>query len=165
MRALLAPALFVVLAARCIAPAAAESIDVAGWKVERTDDKSTCTLLSVSDDKKGGFLMGVNSGNLAFIGLVDTELKLTPGASFQAKYHVDSDAPTKITGQAASATTYLLPLGSWKEAQPTFDTASAGNTVYIEIGGDSYEYSLTGSKDAIASFDQCAESIGMPAPK
>jgi hypothetical protein len=118
----------------------------------------------VSDDKKGGFLMGVNTGNLAFIGLVDSDLKLTPGANFQANYHVDSNAPTKIVGQAASATTYLLPLGSWKDAQATFDTASAGNTVYIDIGGDSYEYSLTGSKDAIASFDKCAASIGLPAP-
>jgi hypothetical protein len=145
--------------------ARAESIDVGGWKVERADDKSTCTLLSVSDDKKGGFLMGVNTGNLAFIGLVDTELTLKPGENYQASYHVDGDAPTKIVGQSASPTTYLLPLGSWKDAQPIFDTASAGNTVYLDIGGASYEYSLTGSKDAIASFDKCAASIGMPSPQ
>ena len=164
MRALLATGTFLLLSAHLLSPSLAESMDVAGWKVDRTDDKSTCTLLSVSDDKKGGFLLGVNTGNLAFIGLVDTELKLKPGAAFQASYHVDKGAPTKINGQAASETTYLLPLGSWKEAQPVFDTAAAGTTVYIDVAGDSYEYSLTGSKDAIAEFDKCAASIGMAAP-
>ena len=145
----------------------AESVDVRGWKVEKSGDKASgesCTLLSVSDDNKGGFILGVNSGNLAFIGLVDTDLKMTPGASFQASYHIDSTSPAKIMGQAASATTYILPLGDWKSVQSFFNAASAGNSISIDVGGESYEYSLNGSKDAIASFDQCAVAIGLPAP-
>ena len=147
--------------------ARAESVDVRGWKVERSGDKAsgeTCTLLSVSDDSKGGFILGVNSGNLAFIGLVDTDLKLKTGDNYQATYHIDANEPAKLMGQAASETTYMLPLGDWKSVQRFFDAASAGNSISIDVGGDSYEYSLTGSKDAIATFDQCAVAIGLPAP-
>ena len=137
-----------------------ESIDVAGWTVRRVqgDNKTqSCVAATVADDKSGvGF--GVSTTMQAFMLLIDGTGKLKPGTEQALEWKVDNGKTAKGTGRVVSPQTVVVSLGTVQDVAPFYTAIEEGDNIHLENADDAFDYSLTGSKAALAALTKCLEA-------
>lgn len=160
MRSLLLAAT-ILFAAPAMAPAIAQeigqTIDVGGWKIRRVPGEGkiqTCVAVQQGDDKTAVGFGGTNQGQ-AFLMLIDNTSKLKPNSEVALEYKVDNGKNAKVAATAVNPSTIVAPLGTLNDVAPFFTAVEAGNNIHLETPDSTFDYSLTGSKAALAALEKC----------
>ena len=87
--------------------------------------------------------------------LLDMGGKLKPGSDVALEYKVDSGKTAKVSGTAVNATTIVAVLGTLNDVGPFFTAVEKGDNIHLETSDTVFDYSLTGSKAALAALEKC----------
>ena len=168
LRPTIALAAFLLAATPIVAPAYApanaqdvgQTIDVGGWKVRRTQANpttQTCVAVQQADDKTAvGF--GVTSQGQAFLMLIDPGGKMKSGQDVALEYKVDAAKTTKVAATAANPSTLVATLGTINDVSPFYTAVENGNDIHLETAESTFDYSLKGSKAALAALGTCLQA-------
>ncbi len=154
--------LFLLALSLCASPAFAqdvnESIAVGTWVVRRVQEAGggiqTCVAANPAEDKSAVGFGGTNADK-GFVMLIDPTAKWQPGKEYAFEYKVDGGKTTKTTAFASSGTTLIQVIGSLNDVGPFFTAVEGGNTIHLETDTHEYDYSLSGSKVALAALEKC----------
>ena len=157
--ALVIAGLLTLASAPAMAQAAGQTIKVAGWEIRRDSSATaqSCTAAATASDNVS-LVFGANTQDKTFIMLIDPQLKLKIGQSYGFEYHVDTGKVYKTTADAVAATGMLQIVGSFTDAGPLFTSVENGDTMHFATNGETYDFSLDGSKEALAALAACVKA-------
>ncbi len=160
MRAFLLAATICAVSTPTMAQKLGEIIDVGGWKIERQTlgNGQVCSALREGSDNTG-VAFGAASNDTAFMMLVDSSGKRVVDRKYTMTYQVDLKKKVTAESVGMDASTVYTLLGSLNGVGPFFTSIEEGNSISLEVGGTSYEYSLEGSKNAFGALAACITTV------
>lgn len=164
MRRIILAALLAAAALPAMAQDVGQTIDVGGWKIRRVQGEGkiqTCVALQPADDKTGvGF--GATNQDQGFLMLIDNDGKMKPGTQIVLEYKIDSGATAKVSATAVNPNTLIAALGTIQDVSPFFTAVESGNGIHLETPDSTFDYSLRGSKAALAALGACLQASMTP---
>lgn len=140
-------------------PAIAQGVDqtvkVGSWEVRRLGGQyqSCVAFQTAGDDVSLAF--GASTQDRTFVMLIDPTVKLETGKEYGLEYTVDTGKVYKTRARAADATTMLQVVGSVNDAAPLFTEVESGDKMHVKSNNVDYDFSLEGSKAALAQLQKC----------
>lgn len=143
------------LAAPAFAQGVNETIKVAGWDVRHVGgDVQSCVAAQTAGDNVV-LAFGATTQDKTFVMLIDPTGKWEAGQEYGLEYNVDTGKVYKSKAKASSGTTMLQVVGSINDAGPLFTEVESGDNMHLTTNGVTYDFSLDGSKAALAAVEKC----------
>jgi len=143
------------LAIPAIAQGVDQTIKVGNWDVRRVGGQyQSCVAFQTAGDNVA-LAFGATTQDRTFVMLIDPAGKYEAGQEYGLEYTVDTGKIYKTKAKASNATTILQVVGSINDAGPLFTEVESGDNMHLTTNGATYDFSLEGSKAALAQVQKC----------
>ncbi len=154
---LAAAALLALSSLPALAQAPGQTIDVAGWKVDREHNADNsfkqCSAIMTYDDKS---VLGIIAGadKKVSVVMIDPAFDYIVGQTYKADVSVDKGAALSVDAVAGTKTGLLIPIPPDKD-DAFMAAMMAGDMLNVDVAGKVAQNPLAGSGKAITQLGQC----------